>query len=240
MSNILALRGNFDLASLNDLGTHLANVQRSMSSTSAEPFLRMGRDGKWIYGADGVEVEPGSQWAVHPLSVEHGYVCWNREDTGQKKLGDAMVPFTQPKPALASLPVHGSSPWAEQISFVLVCVSGEDTGTQVKYASSSIGGMNEVKNNLLNTMIGRIEKEKKQHGSIDPETSEIVPVVTLDNSFYIHSQYGKIYTPIFSIVRWGSLSNQEEKPAPRAANMAEEPTVAASPDAPRRRMRQRA
>ena len=239
MANI-ALRGNFDIAALNDIDTHLSNVQHAMSSASTEPYLRMGRDGKWIFGADSVEVEKGSQWAIHPLSVEHGYVCWNREDTGQKKLGEAMVAFNEPKPVLSTLPQHANSPWTEQISFSLVCVSGEDIGTQTKYATTSLGGTAEVRNNLLATLIRRITAEKAK-GPIT-EDSDIVPVVTLGNSHYNHGQYGKIYTPIFNIVRWGSMRNQEDTPAPNGSGPAPQGPVAAAAaeEAPRRRQRLRA
>ena len=123
MSNI-ALRGNFDITALNDLGTHLSHVQQAMSSASIEPFLRMDKGGKWIFGADSVEVEEGSHWAIHPLSVEHGYVCWNKLDTDRRSWGEAMVPFNQPKPVLSTLPEHSGSPWAEQIGFSMVCVTG--------------------------------------------------------------------------------------------------------------------
>ena len=89
-------------------------------------------------------------------------------------------------------------------------------------------------------MIRRIDAQKAK-GPIT-EDSEIVPVVALENSHYTHKQHGKIYTPIFNIIRWGTLRNQEETPAPNGNGPAPVAPVAAAAaeEAPRRRNRLRA
>jgi hypothetical protein len=246
----MTIRGNFDIAALNNLVTDLGTVQQGITATTGEPYLRMGRDGKWIFGAENIEVEPGSLWAISPLSVYHGYVCWSKDDGSSKsnqKLGEVMVPSGQPKPALHTLPDHGY-PWSEQVSLALACISGSDEGTQVKYSVASAGGMNEVKA-LLGTMVKRIAAEQ-QNGGIKP-SSAIVPIVELDHSHYIHQKYGKIYTPLMPVVRWGTLDGSDEpkptKPTPvkQAAAPVEDDgipfeggTVAA--EKPRTRQRQRA
>jgi hypothetical protein len=233
----IALRGNFDLASLSNLSTNLESVKQTMKTSSADPYLRMGKDGIWIYGSDNVEVRRGSEWAIHPMSVEHGYVCWSRYDDPAKpneKLGEVMVPSGQPKPDVLALAKHPFD-WTEQVSFTLVCVHGEGKGTQTKYSCASIGGMNAVKE-LLGVMVERIKEEQKR-GALTADKSQIVPVVSLEHSHYIHKKHGKIYTPQFNLVRWATLANQDK---PNGAASEPAPAVNADPDAadaPRRRRR---
>ena len=118
-------------------------------------------------------------------------------------------------PNKAALPDHGS-PWAEQVSFLVVCVSGEDKGLQTKYATTSVGGIDEVKNRLSKAVNAQLKAEKAR--GADRNTAKIVPIVTLGNAFYIHPQYKKIFTPVFDIVGWATLGDQD---------LPEEATVAA-------------
>ena len=46
--------------------------------TTGLPFLKMGKDGLWVHGQDATLIEKDSDWAINPLSVGHGYVCWSR------------------------------------------------------------------------------------------------------------------------------------------------------------------
>lgn len=237
MNTLTPVRGNTAVASLADLGKHLAKVRQAMTSTSVDPFLKLDKDThKWVYGIDAVNVEAGSLWAVHPLTVEHGWVCWGPE--GGNKLGERMVPLTEDKPDIGSLPDTGHD-WQEQIGFTLACVTGSDKGTNVRYSATSFGGRKEAKN-LLGEIIDRINADVA-NGNLDPATSEIVPVVSLESDFYNHKNrsYGKIYFPIFNVHHWGTLNNQDGPATPAAAP--ETVAAAAAPmDAPRRRMRQRA
>lgn len=234
--NDVTIRGNYDVVALNSLVNDIAGVQQSMTTTSAEPYLRMGKDGIWIYGPESLEIEKASEWAIHPLSVSHGYVCWEKNDDQTKansKLGEVMVAAGKPKPVVTTLPDYGY-PWQEQVSFLLACVKGPDKGQQVKYSAASVGGMNEIKK-LLGSMAQRIAAEQQRGGgSLSPETSEIVPIVNLDHSHYIHKKHGKIYTPVMQIIRWGTLNG-----GPEPANAAPKPTPNApadeAADAPRRR-----
>jgi hypothetical protein len=232
--NDVTLRGNYDIASLNDLAGAVSNVQQAISSSSGEPYLRMGKDGLWIYGPENLEVKKGSEWAIHPMSVQHGYVCWEKNDDPGKsnsKLGEVMVPAGKPKPPVTTLTDYGY-PWSEQVSFVLVGLDGDDKGTQVKYSAASVGGMNEIKK-LLGLLAQKIASEQARGGgSLNPDSSEIVPVVNLDHSHYIHKKHGKIYTPMLPIVRWATLNNQDKKPGVRVAEPKPETQAAAASDVP--------
>jgi hypothetical protein len=215
MSNMLTKRGSSSLATLGNLASDIGAMQQGIPSGGGDPYLRMGRDGVWIYGADATEVEEGSRWAVNPLSLEHGYVCWSDRKDGKQndKLGEVMVPSGQPLPA--NLPDHGF-PWKHQVGFAIVCVSGEDTGVQSRYFATSKGGLDAIKEEVLNPLGAQIAAEQRK-GPLT-EQSPIVPVFELEHSSYNHKTYGKIYTPVFKFVGWASLSDQTfEEPEAEAA-----------------------
>jgi hypothetical protein len=235
--NDMTTRGGSDLASvIAGLKQSVANVQQSMpSGGGGDPYLRMGKDGVWVYGAESIEIENGSKWAIHPGSIQHGYVCWSRYDEddkrGNEKLGEVMVPASQPLPNKLGLPDKGF-PWTEQVQFHVACVSGADANTQTLYSCTSYGGMREVKERLLKAILVKIDAEEAKGAA-----ARIVPIVTLENDHYNNKKWGKIYTPVFHIVDWASLdaNSLPEDPAPTTNDNGGAPAAAAAPDEPRRR-----
>lgn len=211
------------IASLQNLKQGLQNVRQSIPQTS-DPFLRMGRDGVWVYGAENIEVEEGSQWAVNPLSLRHGYASWTDHKNQKNELvGEVMVPMTHPLPMQNELRDTGW-PWAQQVSFQLQCVSGEDKGEQTLYKTVSVGGMNAV-NKLVADIMAQLDK--------DPEKP--IPLVTLDTDSYTHKQWGKTYVPIFTVRGWSPMTDapplieDAPKAAPAAAPQETAQTRAAAP-----------
>lgn len=222
------------LAALGGLKQGLSNVQQSIPVAGGEPILRMGRDGIWVFGAENLEVEEGSLWAVNPLSLKHGWICWKKRPQGSKekaeKYADILVPMHEPKPAFAALPSYDDGEWSEQTSITLRCMNGTDEGTQTDYKPSSIGGANQMRE-----FIAAIMKQ------LDTDPDHPVPVVSLESSSYNHQTWGKTYTPVLRIVEWVSLDGldndaegdeagqtgetNEEGPAEPAA----QETVAAAP-----------
>lgn len=199
------------LAALGNLKQGLQNVQSGIRVAGGEPILRMGRDGIWIYGADNVEVEDGSTWAVNPMSLTHGYICWKVIPEGSKEkpelLGEETRSMFQPLPNKDSLPDYGH-PWADILSVQLKCVSGEDEGEQTLYKTSSTGGLRAMKE-----LIGSIMEAIDKH----PDTP--VPVVQLKSDSYPHKQYGKTYFPVIAISKWVSMdgiADEAETAAPPA------------------------
>jgi hypothetical protein len=205
------------LAALGNLKQGLQNVQSNIRVAGGEPILRMGRDGIWIYGADNVEVEDGSTWAINPMSLTHGFICWKVIPEGSKEkpelLGEETRSMFQPLPNKDSLPDYGH-PWAEVLSVQLKCVSGEDEGEQVLYKTSSTGGLRAMKE-----LIGSIMEAIDKH----PETP--VPVVVLESDSYPHKQYGKTYFPVINIQSWVSMEGVEAE-APAAEEKKPEPVQA--------------
>jgi hypothetical protein len=64
---------------------------------------------------------------------------------------------------------------------------------------------------------------------VDKDPTNPVPVVRLKKEHYQHKKYGRIYTPVFEVVRWTGLEGAEVAPEPDDAPEPEE--------APRRRRR---
>ena len=209
------------VAGLANLKAGLANVSAGMPTANTEPFLRMGTDGIWVYGADNVEVQDGSLWAVNIMSLQHGYAAWtDRDKQKNEKVGDIMVPFSQALPPRSSLQVHEDGgktcPWREQYSFVLQCVSGEDKGTQVLYNTMSYGGTKAIKDLIAAVM-----------AQLDADETKPIPVISLKNDHYPHKQYGKTYTPLLVIKKWVPMAET----ADAAVAEASEPDQSESPPA---------
>lgn len=212
------------VGALKNLKAGLTNVRAAAPPTGAEGILKMGKDGKWNYGAENLEIELDSRWAVNPLSLKHGYVCWKVIPEGVKdtpeKLGEVMVSMFDTKPSKDSLPDYGH-PWADCIGFSLKCLNGEDKGEQVSYAPTSKGGLRAV-DGLLAAILDR-----------EDETTP-VPVLLLKSDHYPHKTWGKTYFPVFDIVDWISMDGAGAEPAKPEAQK-EEPKQAAPQEATRRR-----
>lgn len=225
-----------------DLVKGLQNVVSNVQAGGGMPFLRLLRSGLWVYGAENIEVQEGSQWAVNPASLQHGWACWGEGEL----LGEAMVPFNQPLPAKNTLPDYGED-WSQQLAVQLQCLTGEDVGVQVLYKGTSLGLRTAIRE-LISALIGQLQR--------DP--TNCVPVVRLEVDSYNHKKYGEVFTPVLEIVRWISFSGEPAKAAnddraelPPAANddapweddaQADEPaqTAASTPPAARSGRRRRA
>lgn len=185
------------LASLQSLKAGLTNVRSSVRVASGDPFLRLLTDGTWVYGSDDTEVQEGSLWAIHPASLQHGFVKWTDYDEDEKRsneiVDERMVPMTAALPNVEELP-KTEWKWAQQLSLVVVCVSGEDKGTQVLFKTTSVGGKKAV-NELLDAILAQL----------DTDPAHPVPVVNLEVGSYKHRKYGKTYYPILTIKKWVAL-----------------------------------
>ena len=222
------------LAGIASLKKGLQNVQQTMPSVGTEPFLRMGTDGIWVYGAENIEVEEGSLWAVNVMSLKHGFSAWtdykrkDKDDTRKnKKVGDVMVPSSQPIPPRSGLPEAldedgDDCEWKEQYSVMLQCVTGGDKGEQVLYNTTSLGGTRAI-NDLISAVMAQL----------DADESKPVPVIALETDHYQHSNWGRTYVPLLIIKQWVPM----EQTADAAMEQAEpEP----EPEAPKRKRRRQA
>ena len=170
-----------------DLESGLQNVQSTLrGSAGGLPFFRLMKSGVYVYGAEDIEMEQGSHWAINPYSLMHGFACWGQGEM----LDEQMVPFNQPPPNKASLPDLGF-PWEQQVAMQIMCLDGEDAGETALYKGTSTGLRNATKE-LINQLIAQLQSDKVN----------IVPVVRFESEWYKHKEYGQIYYPVFDLTQF--------------------------------------
>ena len=152
------------------------------------PFLKMMKtDGSWVYGGDSVEVEEDSIWMVDPNTLCMGFIAWH----AGKVEGEQMAFLGQETINAADLPpVAAKNGWEDQVGFGLICETGEDAGTKVIWKTNNHGGL-QAWNKIFDAM-----KERSGTGQ------SYVPRIKMSHDSYTHTDYGKIYKPIFEIVGW--------------------------------------
>lgn len=198
-----------NVATTQNFAKNLAKAKAAAQTASnSMQYLKFTKAGEWTYGAEEVEVEEGSVWAINPHSIHMGFIAWS----DNKVAGEEMRPFTDDAIVASQLPDVGA-PWDTQLAFQLACMSGEDKGTQVLFKTTSKGGL-KCMNEYINELMERITK--------NPSEEDIVAVVELDASFYKHKKYGKIYTPHFKVDSWVSMEEDDFSDTPAADTEAEE------------------
>jgi hypothetical protein len=210
-------------ANINTLldGLEKAKTRMTTEASGDASFIKMTRAGMWVYGADDLDIEPDSVWAVNPNSFISGFVAWG--DTGTP-LGEEMRSIMEDPIVMVDLQDVGAK-WTQQFGFEMACTNGEDKGVQVIYKTNSKGGRNAV-SALLDEVLHHIKE--------NPSDPAVVPLVTLGSSSYKHKKFGKVYTPLFSLESWATIDGVQ--PA-----KLEEPEAEPEPEpAPPTRRRRRA
>lgn len=210
------------LGALGALKTGLANVRTKLPEVASSPYLRLLKDGDWVFGQEDNAVAKGTEAVINPLSIKHGYSAWTNRQPGEGKnenLGEIMVGLNAALPAMHELeqkvdPQTGrSAPWKDQMSVDIKFLSGKHKGTQVMWKVSSVGGLNAAKG-ILDAILAKL----------DEGTPFVCPIVTLDSDSYKHATYGKTYVPQIEIVGWMDLEgNEEDSDEPAAALDAPKP-----------------
>jgi len=210
MSNIVTFAGA-NLPAVSSLSQSLRKLE-STAGPSGIVILKMDRTGHWVFGADQTEVEGGSQWAVNPFSFVHGFIAWGDGEV----LGERMASVSDPLPELDAAPPGAKKGWETQVGMSLKCISGEDTGMEARFTTTSVGGKRAVQ-----------ELAVEIATQVDKDQSTPVPIVKLESEYYQHKSYGRIYTPAFDMVEWVSLTAEAGAPAaPAPAPAAEAPAPA--------------
>jgi len=216
MSNITTFSAA-NLPSVTSLSTALRALETDVGAAGVV-ILKMDKTGHWVFGADQTEVEDDSTWAVNPFSFVHGFIAWGDGEV----LGEKMVSVSQPLPELEAAPPMARKGWETQVGMSMKCLSGEDKGMEVRYTTTSVGGKRSVQ--ALAVAIA---------AQVDTDPKLPVPIVNLEKEHYSHKSYGRIYTPIFKITSWMSMTDEAGTPAEETAVEAE----AATPVATARRRR---
>jgi hypothetical protein len=192
------------LTSLAALQTALANVNTAaIIGRSGLPMLLFKsreNSGTWGFGQRRTIPEPGSRWAVNPLTFRWGCICFN----GNKVVDERLVSISQPKPLITEMPDTGF-PWQEEWAANMKCTSGADAGVEVVFKATTDGALKAVVL-MLDQVRDRINSG--QHGG------KIVPIVTLEKDSYPHSQFGQVWYPVLNTVDWMSLDGPAPAPAP--------------------------
>jgi hypothetical protein len=196
------------------LSSALRSIESS-ASAAGMAILKMDKTGHWVFGADQTEVEDDSLWAINPFSFVHGYIAWGDGEV----LGEKMVSVAEPLPELDPAPGGAKRGWEMQIGMTLACTNGEDEGLQARYSVTSVGGKRAVQ--ALAVAIAE---------QVDKDQTKPVPVVRLKKEHYQHKSYGRIFTPVFDLVKWVSMDAD-------AAGETVEEAEAPADEAPRRRRR---
>ena len=214
MSNEISKFGGSNLPSVASLSSALRSLE-SAAGPGNMVILKMDKTGHWVFGADQTEVEDDSLWAVNPFSFVHGYIAWGDGEV----LAEKMVSVAEPLPELDPAPNAANRGWEMQIGMTLACTNGEDEGMQARYSVTSVGGKRAVQ--ALAVAIAE---------QVDKDQAKPVPVIRLKKEHYQHKSYGRIFTPVFDIVKWVGMD------APAVEEDAED-AEAPTEDAPRRRRR---
>jgi hypothetical protein len=218
MSNITTFSAA-NLPSVTSLSTALRALETDVGAAGVV-ILKMDKTGHWVFGADQTEVEDDSTWAVNPFSFVHGFIAWGDGEV----LGEKMVSVSQPLPELEAAPPMARKGWETQVGMSMKCLSGEDKGMEVRYTTTSVGGKRSVQ--ALAVAIAT---------QVDTDPKLPVPIVNLEKEHYSHKSYGRIYTPIFKITSWMSMTDEAGTPAEETAVEAEAESAAPVATARRRR-----
>lgn len=216
MSNLVSFN-QANLPAVSSLSTALRSLEKEVAPAGVV-LLKMDKTGHWVFGADQTEVQDDSTWAVNPFSFVRGFIAWGDGEV----LAEKMVPLSQPLPELDAAPSSAKRGWETQVGMSLKCLNGEDEGMEARFATTSVGGKRSV-HTLALAIAAQVEKDQ----------SKPVPVVKLKKDHYTHKSYGKIFTPVFEIVEWVSMTGD-----PAATEEKEEGP--ATEEAPARRRRRAA
>jgi hypothetical protein len=208
-------------ANIQSLITSLEVAQTATPSSGDFQYLKMTKQGEWVYGADDIEVSDDSAFVIDPSSYSQGYVAWSKDGD---LIDEKMAAAGQPPVLLSAL--DNSVDWKVQVGFALKGIEGAEDGVQILFKTSSQGGK-EVISALLAQIIA-----KARTGA-----TAFCPVVLLDNSWYKHKQYGKIYKPVLTVDEWVEVPTGDGEEEEAAPPVKEKPKKAIAPPAKKTRSR---
>jgi hypothetical protein len=221
MANNVATRSSAGaLAAAQGLRSNLAAVSAQLPSGS-KGFLKFGKDGSWTFGQDNVELKPGTEVAINPLSVKSGYSSWTDYPKEAKKknelVGEFLVPLGAPLPPKHTMKDTGWD-WRDLRVVEMKVLTGPHKDKELSFSTTSDGGLRAIKA-ILDQVIQQLDE--------DPEF--IVPVVKLGSDHYMHKQWGKTFTPVMDVVDFMTMEGEgaDEGDAPEEEEQPEEPQAPA-------------
>jgi hypothetical protein len=193
------------------------NTASFAGRSSGQPMLlfRSREEGAYQYGQRRTNVEEGSLWAVNILSFAWGYIAFDSAN----KATEHLVPVSQQCPHITELPAGPN--WQRACSVHLKCINGTDASLEVVFKTNTEGG-NAAMMDLINEVRNRFNS-----GDHDNKT---VPIISLERDSYVHSQHGRIWIPVLSVVDWTTMAGPASPSAPQPTPP--EPTPTPAPTAP--------
>jgi len=223
MSNDLvpAQSGGFLAQSDDDFLARLSNVVDNMKgSGGSHAFLKFdGKRGVYSYGADDVELQPGTQLVLDYRSLRQGWIIWLNGNVADEIMVD---PMTTAIPTIRELPDHG--PYGkddgprEQQTVMLKMI--EDPFVELKFQAN-----NKSKMYALGGVMKDFIKSYKMHPGC-------YPIIDIDSNSFEgkDKETGRKYkqfAPKFKIVSWMSADelNAMSEGNPEDYDQAEENQV---------------
>ena len=189
------------LTSLAALQTALANVNTAaIIGRTGLPMLLFKREGSgtWMFGQKKTIPEPGSKWAINPLTFRWGCISFN---DANKVVGEHLVSVSQPKPLITDMQDVGF-PWQEEWAVNLKCLDGADAGVEVTFKATTRGQIQAV------VILVDLVRDRLNSGQHD------VPIALLEKDSYQHSQFGKVWFPVLNTIDWMPLDGPAPTPTP--------------------------
>lgn len=210
MSNEVSMFSKAGLPAVASLTDALRSIQTDVGPGGVA-ILKMDKTGHWVFGADQTEVQEGSTWAINPFSFVHGFIAWGEGEV----LGEKMVPVSTPLPEMEAAPPGAKRGWETQVGMSLKCLDGDDAGLECRFSTTSVGGKRAV--SALAVAIAT---------QVDTDQTKPVAVVRLKKEHYQHKSYGRIFTPVFEVVKWVGMDGAADAAEPELP-LAEEAPVPA-------------
>jgi hypothetical protein len=209
MSNEVTTPNKTGLGALGALRTGLANVRAKLPEAGGKGILRMLQEADgWVFGQEDNALPLGTEVAINPLSIKHGYTCWTDRAKGEGKnenLGERLYGLSEQVPAMHELekmedPKTGAPcAWKDALTMDMKILDGKHAKTEIVYKPTSVGGMN-ASRTIIDAIFDKLAEE----------TPFVCPIVKLSQDNYKHASYGKTYVPQFEVVGWMDLEGNEE------------------------------
>lgn len=210
-----------------DLAKDLVNAGSSLSSGGVQ-FLKF-KKGEYVIGRDENDFPDNTfEMVIDFTNIRRGWVCWKDGNL----VDEVWVTLRERMPAKATLTDH--APYAQQndgwqeslkMSLVIIPTAGVPSAIRAMFSANS-DGSRKACGNLLKAYGEAIQT--------DVSKADQYAIVQAKTDSYKHPRYGKVYVPVFEIVRWEGadqirqyLSTEAPAEQDTAGPDGEEPTVAA-------------
>lgn len=180
-----------DIADPSRMQQSMARLGQASRNVGGGLFLRFTKQGEWLFGQDQDDVEEGERFAVNPMSFTNGYIGWENGAVVGEHMCSVMDGMPCSQADLEPITGKGQSDgWSAQLGLSMKSLD-EDEPLELRYNATSRGGKQ-----AIGTLADEISARMLE------DANSCVPIIELDADSYKHKQYGKIFTPILSVVAW--------------------------------------